>query len=139
MPVFNVYLTKIHRARAAAMVHRVRQRGDTQHLRSGQKLGGPPHARGAVAKMSYLTSEVRGSGQECQGATAQEQPRGTTPRPRPGVAAGGRATPRPRSGGCAGAGGPRGAIPHSRSGGAVVRRYPSSKVRSSGCTLLEQP
>ena len=25
-----------------------------------------------------------------------------------------------------------------RSGGAVVRRYPSSKVRSSGGTLLEQ-
>ena len=29
--------------------------------------------------------------------------------------------------------------PHSRSGGAAVRRYPSSKVRSSGCALLEQP
>ena len=27
----------------------------------------------------------------------------------------------------------------SRSGGVAVRRYPSSKVRSSGCTLLEQP
>ena len=37
-----------------------------------------------------------------------------------------------------GAGGPRGATPHSRSGGAAVRRYPSSKVRSSGCGLLEQ-
>ena len=31
-----------------------------------------------------------------------------------------------------GAGGPRGATPSSRSGGAAVRRYPSSKVRSSG-------
>ena len=49
------------------------------------------------------------------------------------------ATPRPRSGGCAGAGGPRRATPRSRSGGAAVRRYPLSKVRSSGCTLLEQP
>ena len=38
-----------------------------------------------------------------------------------------------------GAGGPRGAIPRLKSGGAVVRRYPSSKVRSSGCALLEQP
>ena len=47
--------------------------------------------------------------------------------------------PCPRRGGCAGAGGPRGATPCSRSGGAIVRRYPSSKVRSSGCTLLEQP
>jgi len=38
-----------------------------------------------------------------------------------------------------GAGGPRGATPCSRSGGAAMRRYPSSKVRSSGCALLEQP
>ena len=30
-------------------------------------------------------------------------------------------------------------IPHWRSGRVVVRRYPSSKVRSSGCALLEQP
>ena len=49
------------------------------------------------------------------------------------------ATPHPRSGGCAGKGGPRGATPCSRSGGVAVRRYPSSKVRSSGCALLEQP
>ena len=49
------------------------------------------------------------------------------------------ATPRPRSSGCTGTGGPRGATPHSRSGGAAMRRYPSSKVRSSSCTLLEQP
>ena len=48
-------------------------------------------------------------------------------------------TPHLRSGGCAGTGGPRGATPCSRSGGAVVRRYPSLKVRSSGCALLEQP
>ena len=38
----------------------------------------------------------------------------------------------------AGAGGPREATPHSRSGGAAMRRYPSSKVRSSSCALLEQ-
>ena len=31
------------------------------------------------------------------------------------------------------------ATPRSRSGGAAVRRYHSSKVRNSGCTLLEQP
>ena len=36
-------------------------------------------------------------------------------------------------------GGPRGAIPHSRSEGAAVRRYPLSKVRSSSYALLEQP
>ena len=40
---------------------------------------------------------------------------------------------------CVGAGGPRGAIPRSRSGGAAVRRYLWSKLRSSGCALLEQP
>ena len=38
-----------------------------------------------------------------------------------------------------GSGGLRGATPLSRSAGAAVRRYPSSKVRSSGCALLEQP
>ena len=50
----------------------------------------------------------------------------------------GGATPHPRSNGCVGAGGPRGATPRSRSGGGAVRQYPSFKVRSSGCTLLEQ-
>ena len=43
------------------------------------------------------------------------------------------ATLRPRSCGCAGAGGPRGATPCSRSG-----EVTSSKVRSSSCTLLER-
>ena len=35
-----------------------------------------------MAKRSYPTSKVRGSGQEYQTATAQERPRGTTQRPR---------------------------------------------------------
>ena len=39
---------------------------------------------------------------------------------------------------CVDTGGPRGAIPRRRSGRTAVRRYPSSKVRSIGCTLLEQ-
>ena len=65
----------------------------------GQKPGGP-HAQRAAAKRSYPTSEVRGSGQECQAVTAQEQPRratqvrgqerlpgGAAARPRSGVAA----------------------------------------------------
>ena len=30
-------------------------------------------------------------------------------------------------------------LSHIESGRAVVRRYPSSKVRSNGCALLEQP
>ena len=52
-----------------------------------------------MAGRSYPTSEVRGGsqeelsrvrgrggGQECQAATVQDQVRGATPRPRPGVA-----------------------------------------------------
>ena len=145
----------------------------------------------SVAEKSYPTSKVRGSGQECQAATAQERPggatlrlvsgaaagrsnptsevrgrsredpmpegrwpRGVTSCPRSGAAAesaklrragaaersyqvrgqGWRwtgATPCPRSSGSTGTGGPRGAIPRSRSGGAGVRRYTSSKIRSS--------
>ena len=81
----------------------------------------------AEAERSYPTSEVRGSGWE-QIPHARGQ--GRWP---------GGPTPRPRSCGCAGAGGPRGAIPRWRSGRAAVRRYPSSKVRSNGCALLEQP
>ena len=117
-----------------------------------------------MAKRSYPSPKVRDSDQEHQAATAQERPRGATPHPRSGAEAEtsyptpevrgrgrdklphargqGRqprgAIPCPRSGGCAGIGGLRGATPHSRSGGAAVRRYPSSKVRSSGCALLEQ-
>ena len=57
------------------------------HVRGqGQKLGGP-HARGAVAKRSYPTSEVRGSSQECQAAMTQEWPKGATPCLRSGAAA----------------------------------------------------
>ena len=48
-------------------------------------------------------------------------------------------TPRPRSHGCTGTGGPRGTFPCWRSGRAAVRRYPSSKLRSNGWALLEQP
>ena len=61
--------------------------GSCPTSRMRQKPGGP-HARGAAAKRSYPTSMVRGSGQDCQTATAQEPPRGATPHPRPGAAAG---------------------------------------------------
>ena len=50
-----------------------------------------------------------------------------------------RLVPNKKRSGCAGTGGPRGAIPHCMSGRAAVRRYLSSKVRSNGCVLLEQP
>ena len=40
-----------------------------------------------MARRSYPMSEVRGSGQECQAASAQEWPRVATPRPRSGAVA----------------------------------------------------
>ena len=46
-----------------------------------------PMPKRAAAKRNYPTSEVRGSGRECQAAMAQEQPRGATPHPRSGAAA----------------------------------------------------
>ena len=41
----------------------------------------------SAAERSYPTSEVRGSGLECQAATAQEWPRGAAPHPRSVAAA----------------------------------------------------
>ena len=91
-------------------------------------------------KRSYTASEVRGRGREeiphalkpeARGGGKEELPHAGAQGQRPGGA-----TPRCS---CAGTGGPRGAIPHWRSGRAVVRRYPSSKVKSIGCALLEQP
>ena len=81
--------------------------------------------RRSMAKRSYPSPKVRGDDQESQVAMAQERLRG--------------ATPHPRSSGCMGANGSRGGTPHSRSGGVAVRRYPSFKVRSRSCTLLEEP
>ena len=94
-----------------------------------------------AARRSYPMSEVRDGSQEelpaCPrtGAVAERrlahaQGQGRQPRG---------ATPHPKSSVCAGPGGRRGATPLSRSGRAVVRRNLSSKVRSSGCALLEQP
>ena len=122
-----------------------RQRGPTPRPRSG-----------GVAERRYPASEVGAATREVtprprSGAAARRRyptplsPRPgaaggrsypTPPRPRPGAAGG--ATQRPRSCGCAGTGGPRRAIEHRRSGRAAVRRYPSSKIRSNGCALLEQ-
>ena len=103
-----------------------------------------------TAKRSYPMPRVRGGGQEelprvpgqgwqprapgCDSAGAAERSY-----PPPEARGGGREEQPTRSCGCAGAGGPRGAIPCSRSGGVAVRRYPWFKVRSSSCALLEQP
>ena len=72
---------------AAATGALKRSREELPHVRGqGQKPGGP-HAQRAVTKRSYPTSEVRGSGQECQAARAQELPRRATQAPVQGVVA----------------------------------------------------
>ena len=91
-----------------------------------------------MAERSYPTSEVRGRSRE-DPITDSQRPRGATPRLRSG-AAGKNARLRWRRNsleelthvqGAMGAGGPRRATPHSRSGGTVLRRYPLFKVRSA--------
>ena len=67
-------------------------------------------------------SKVRGGGPECQAVMAQEQQRGKSPHL--------------RSSGCMGTGGLRGATPRSRSGGVVVRKYSSSKVRENPSKMV---
>ena len=66
-----------------------------------------------AAKRSYPTSEVRGSGGEYQTATAEEQWRGASPRPRSGGAAEMR-------------------YPASEVRGGNERSYPASEVRGGG-------
>ena len=138
------------------------------HVRGqGQRPRVPGCDGAGTAERSYPTPKVRGGSWEelpcirgqgwwSRGATLCPRPRAVSGRTYPmpeardsspedlpytqsqGLRPGG-ANPSPKSGGCTGAGGPRGAIPRSRSEGSVVRRYPSSKVRSSSCALLEQP
>ena len=94
---------------------------------------------GVAKSRTQLSDFTSGWAEACRlQPTAQKRGREDLPHARGQGRQLGGATPHPRSGGCVSAGGQRGATPRSRSGGAVVRRYPSSKVRSSGCTLLEQ-
>ena len=72
--------------------------------------------------------KVRGGDRERQAVMAQEWPRRAVPCMRSGVVAG-EELPHIRGQGQR----LKGATPHSRTGGVT-----SSKVRSSGCTLLEQ-
>ena len=93
--------------------HTKRGREELSHVRGqGQKPGGP-HARRVAAKRSYPTSEVRGSGRECQAETAQKRPRG--------------ATLHLRSGGAA-----ERSYPASEVRGSDERSYPESEVRGGG-------
>ena len=106
-------------------------RWTTPRRRSGWRpRGATPHPRsGAVARRSYPTPQARDGGQE-------ELPHAGSQGRRLRGATSGR-----RSSGCTGAGGQRGATLRSRSGGAAMRRYPSSKVSSSflisSCYSLE--
>ena len=98
-----------------------------------------PRPRSGAAAESARLRRRRNSREEPARVWGQgRRPRGATSCPRPGWRPGG-ATSHQRSHGCTGTGGPRGAISRWRSGRLVVRRYPSSKVRSSGCAMLEQP
>ena len=112
-----------------------RPRGPTPCPRSGQRpRRATPRPRSvAVAEGGYPTSEVRSGG---RGELPHVRGRGGGRDKLPHFRGQGQqrrgATPGQRSGGCAGAGGLRGITPRSRSGGAAVRRYPSSKIRSSG-------
>ena len=98
-----------------------------------------------VAGRSYPTPEARGGGQECQAAMAQELPRGATQRPRSGVVA---ETSYPTS---EVRGSSQDELPHVQGLAAAwmqegreelvhihSQEGDSSKVRSSGCTLLDQ-
>ena len=83
----------------------------------------------AATKSSYPTSDVRGSGRECQTATVQERPRGATPRPRSEGAAERRyPASEVRGGG-------QEEIPHApslRPGAVGGRSYPTLEARDGG-------
>ena len=114
-------------------------REELPHVRGQEQKPGGPHARRAAAKRSYPTSEVRGSGRECQAATVQERrrrlltsevrggSREELPRVRGQGWRPGGATP------CSDARGqgqrPGEATPHPRPGAAAGRTNPTSKER----------
>ena len=98
-----------------------------------------PRPRSGGAPESARLCQHRSSQEELPHVRDQgQQPGRATTHPRWGGQLRG-VTPHPRSGGCTFKRRPRGATPRSRSEEVARRRYPSSKVRSSGCALLEQP
>ena len=97
----------------------VAKRGVTLRPRSGATNWGvtlrlKPEARGSRREELPHTPKP-----EARGSSQEEQPHARSQGLWPGGP-----TPCPRSHGCAGAGGPRGAIPRWRSGRVAVRRYP---------------
>ena len=106
--MYSCHIFELHRSVLAAMVA---QKRDIEELPlaqgEGWRLRAPGCNGAGVAERSYPTSEVGGGG-----AAERSNPTSKEPQLR-------------------GAGGPRGATPRLRSGGAAVRRYPMSKVRET--------
>ena len=101
--------------------------------------GVTPHPKSGAATESDRLQQHSSGREEVPHVRGQgRRPGGASPCLRTGAAAG-RSYPTSKEQWSPGTEGLRGAIPRSRSGGAAVRRYRSSKVRSSGCALLEQP
>ena len=130
---------KSHIERAAATAHIARPRGATPRPRPGAEAGRTlclrcggqeelPHVRGQRQRQGGATAHPR-SGAVAESARLQQRRSSREELPDVRGRGGGReelphargqgrqpggATPPPRSGGCAGSGGPRGAIPRSR-------------------------
>ena len=116
-----------------------------------QKYADCKGLRRSVAERSYPSPYVRGGGWECQAVRAQEWLRGAIPRPRSeATARRGYPTPQVRGNswedqpniqGVVAAWAQRAEKSYStfKVREAAMRRYPSYKVRSSSCALLEQP
>ena len=68
----------------------------TSQVRGSDREELPTPEVGVAAERSYPVSEARGGSQECQAATAQEQPSGATPRLMSGPVAG-RSYPTPKA------------------------------------------
>ena len=103
--------------------------------------GATPRPRsGAVAQTSYRMPEVKGGGrQELPHAGGQRRSREELPHTR-GQGGGGEEQPQVQGAVAARAQEGQEELLHVQGQeGAAVWRYPSSKVRSSGCTLLKQP
>ena len=87
--------------------------------------------------MNYPTSEVKGSGRDCQASTEQELQRGATPCLRSGAAAG-RTYPtpsRPRQGAAAGR---SNATPEARGGGRAEQPHVQGAVAARAQEGLEE-
>ena len=88
----------------------------------------------STAKRSYPTSEVKGSGRECQAATAPEWPRGATLHPRSGRPGGD--TPCPRLGAAAERSYP---VPEARGGWEKPPQARGQGQRLEGVSLRPRP